>query len=144
MRQIAAPLILVALGACAQSDANRAQAVDTPASTPGIVVTGSGTLHLGAASVCDRGSSIRAEARQGESTFRLNLRPVDSTEVVRALVAANLGSRPYGQRVVQVEVDSSRSDDLVPLLGAIGRGGGLAFLPDTACAPLPQREVPRA
>jgi len=141
----AALVLTVTSLACAASDAPRAGPPGTAASasTPGPQVTASGTLQRGAAGLCDRSMSMRAEARRGEAGYRLNLRPVDSAGLARALAALRLAERPRGQRVVQVDVDSSRTGALVPLLAAIEQGGGLAFLPDTTCAPLPAPLAPR-
>ena len=128
-RATLATLVLIVLPiACERAEPGREAVAAGPR-------TVSGALHQGAAAVCDPARTLLVSARRGDSTLRLNLAPYDSAHLaVRLAEYFRRAAIAPAQRVVLLDVDSSRAALVPPLIHMIERAGARAYAPDTACA----------
>ena len=85
-------------------------------------------LRAGVASVC-HGAPLLVSARR-DGHYSLNARLLNSAGLVSTL-GYILSPRP--EKIVMVDVDSTRKSSARWIAAAIGANGGLAYLPDSAC-----------
>lgn len=85
-------------------------------------------LRTGVASVCHTPPLLVSARRDGR--YSLNARVLDSAGLVSTLRYI-LSPRP--EKIVMVNVDSTRTSSVRWIAAAVEAGGGAAYLPDSAC-----------
>ena len=90
-------------------------------------------LKQGAAALCDRKLPLLVTSRP-DGSYELNSGVMDSAQLVHSL---HVLLPPLSSRLVMVRLDAARGTQLRWIVSAIEREGGEAYVPDTACFPLP-------